>query len=522
MAVINLWNECARRNPSSNHITINTFFAACKKSNEEKYWEIHHKYVERNDDDLKRLMMDSKHKFDYHKFIQKYDGKTLTRFDKIINDLISVFGKKTVDGGYIFKAGCGPEDYDEGKKLYFISKSCTDLTKYRVWAAPELAKKVTFKKYKDDVELVPVKISEIYNASRKSRFIYRDIVFEPKGCSVEYYNTWSGFRAEEVDEPVDMDAVAPFLRHMKEAIAGGDHDVFRYHLKWLAHMIQKPWEKPEIALVIIGKEGCGKGRFMEIIRKLIGRRLAVEVNNMDAVSNRFNDILMGRLLVCFNEASNVSGNYRSAFDKMKSLITDYEQFIEKKGIDKIRIRDYNRFIFTTNNYRPVSISPNDRRYCINVASDTFVRDRKYFKNLSEHIEDEYNINHFFTYLKQHTSTIDLRNDIPLTSIRKSLMKVSLTRIVDILAYIVNEFPDNRKYLTVDEFMSFCEDEFGKNYKSKRHLGHDMKKYFPMDAKGNLPSVRIDGKKTRVYKIDKKWIAKCAKTIDGVDITNLNA
>ena len=62
-------------------------------------------------------------------------------------------------------------------------------------------------------------------------------------------------RQDGVDH-VDMykcaeEACKPFLDHLKTIICQDGGEQYEYLLNWCAHLIQKPWEKPAVALVLI-------------------------------------------------------------------------------------------------------------------------------------------------------------------------------------------------------------------------------------------------------------------------------
>jgi hypothetical protein len=40
--------------------------------------------------------------------------------------------------------------------------------------------------------------------------------------------------------------------HILDVIADGDREKSEYILDWCAHMVQRPWEKPGVALVLKG------------------------------------------------------------------------------------------------------------------------------------------------------------------------------------------------------------------------------------------------------------------------------
>ena len=60
-------------------------------------------------------------------------------------------------------------------------------------------------------------------------------------------------------------AIAPFIRHIREVNAGGDPEfqdvVFTYIIHWLAYLVQFPRKKPGVALVNVGSRAAERVLF---------------------------------------------------------------------------------------------------------------------------------------------------------------------------------------------------------------------------------------------------------------------
>lgn len=102
------------------------------------------------------------------------------------------------------------------------------------------------------------------------RRTYYDIVFNPRkaGHYDDKYNIWKGFAIDPVQGDCSL-----YWSHVKEIVCSGKEVHYRYVRKWLAHLIQKPWII-STALVLRGKQGTGKGCFVEAIGKLFGPHYA--------------------------------------------------------------------------------------------------------------------------------------------------------------------------------------------------------------------------------------------------------
>ncbi len=129
----------------------------------------------------------------------------------------------------------------------------------------------------------------------------------------------------------------------------------------LQHMVQRPAELPEVALVLRSVEGTGKNAFVDYVGKLVGRHFKT-LSNMDELTGQFNSHLADALLVFANEA--VWGGDKRRQGPLKALITDDSCKLETKGKDAVFVRNYKRIIAASNADHPVPVDRGDRRYAL--------------------------------------------------------------------------------------------------------------------------------------------------------------
>jgi len=84
---------------------------------------------------------------------------------------------------------------------------------------------------------------------------YAQIGYWPGGydCPAKAYNLFRGWGIQPVSG--DCSIIEDHILHV---VAGGDQKKADFILDWCAHMVQRPWEKPGVALVLRGKKGTGK------------------------------------------------------------------------------------------------------------------------------------------------------------------------------------------------------------------------------------------------------------------------
>lgn len=188
----------------------------------------------------------------------------------------------------------------------------------------------------------------------------------------------------------DAKLASPFVEHVKRTFnKPGDADQF---LNYMAHRVQKPWEKPRFALLIAGGQGVGKDTAVEFCCPAIG---VWNVANIDpaAFESNFNEFAASTL-VRISEAANLHEMSKWAFnERTKVLIAgspDVCQINPKYG-QKYSVRMYCGVIITTNHLASgIYIPPDDRRYDVIEAAtmdemglaDESVR-REYFIDLWE-------------------------------------------------------------------------------------------------------------------------------------------
>ena len=158
------------------------------------------------------------------------------------------------------------------------------------------------------------------------RRTYKNIVFNPRiaGHYDNNFNIWKGFAVQPIKGDCSL-----FWDHVQQIICAGKEPHYVYIRKWLAHLIQNPWIIAT-AIVLRGKQGTGKGTFVEAIGKLLGSHYA-PLANLDQILGRFNSHLKNAILVLADEA--IWGGNKREIGALKALITEPKMFIEGKGKD---------------------------------------------------------------------------------------------------------------------------------------------------------------------------------------------
>ena len=162
--------------------------------------------------------------------------------------------------------------------------------------------------------------------------LYNKTVCKPNGYELKKneLNVWSGFKAQELDGPPNMEIVNVFINHIGEVWANDNDSVYKYMMSWLAQIIKKPYKQTGVAIMLQGGQGSGKTLPCDILQeRVFGKNVAGTSSGLGSLPQRFNGTSMGKVLRIVNELSIVEpGSFTTAFDKMKSLITDRRVEVE--------------------------------------------------------------------------------------------------------------------------------------------------------------------------------------------------
>lgn len=203
------------------------------------------------------------------------------------------------------------------------------------------------------------------------RFYPHGIVFAPgsQNVLVTQMNSFVGY--SKTPRPGD---VSFFLKHVKEVICSNNEVHTKYVLQFFAHLLQKPHEKPTVAIVQKSIEGTGKSSLIKMFSAILGQ-YAIATNGIDLFTQRFNSILENKLLIFVDEAY-MRGQKES--QKLKALISENAVNIERKTIDSYPINSFARYIFATNNDHVLNAGSRERRYLVLEPSTKYAQNQQYF------------------------------------------------------------------------------------------------------------------------------------------------
>jgi hypothetical protein len=155
------------------------------------------------------------------------------------------------------------------------------------------------------------------------------VIFVPGADKVVYgcLNLWQGWGVEERRGDWSL-----IRAHIREVVAGGNKVFGDYVEYWIAWAIQHPAEQAEVALVLIGLKGVGKGTLVIVrcLQRIFGPH-AFQVTSREEVIGRFNAHLQDCVLFIADEA--YWGGDKRCVGRLQGMITEETLPIERKGIE---------------------------------------------------------------------------------------------------------------------------------------------------------------------------------------------
>lgn len=225
-----------------------------------------------------------------------------------------------------------------------------------------------------------VPISQLWMAHSTRRTYPGGIAFAPDGGSDRQFNLWRGW-AIDADPSATCDR---FLDHVRTVICDGDTALYDYAIGWLAHLVQRPGDKPGVAMVLRGLKGTGKDVVGRYLARMIGGHHVANIAQQDHLVGKFNAHLQSALLVHLEEA--IWAGSKGSESVLKNLLTAPTLTIERKNVDSYQARTCFRVMMSSNEHWTVPATVDERRFFVCNVSGARRGDTDYFKALHAEME----------------------------------------------------------------------------------------------------------------------------------------
>jgi energy-coupling factor transporter ATP-binding protein EcfA2 len=218
-----------------------------------------------------------------------------------------------------------------------------------------------------------------WGLGHSDRLQFRGVMFRPGAAKVvsECLNLWQGWGVEP--KAGDWKLIR---EHIEKVIADGNAEFAEYVIRWIAWSIQNPAAQAEVALVLIGHKGAGKGTLVRALQRIFGAH-TFQVTSREEVIGKFNGHLQDCVLFVADEA--YWGGDKRCVGRLQGMITEPWLPIERKGFDLIEVPNYLHVVMLAEPGWVIPAGRYERRYAAFSVSDAMRGEREYFKALHHQI-----------------------------------------------------------------------------------------------------------------------------------------
>jgi hypothetical protein len=260
---------------------------------------------------------------------------------------------------------------------------------------------------------------EIWREHPKRRE-YARVVFapHPRVAKPDEYNLWTGLAVSPAQGDCSL-----FLAHLRDNLCRGNEEHYAYLLDLMAFTVQFPGIPSEIAVLLKGNQGTGKGIFARYFGKGIFGRHYLHLDNADHVTGHFNAHLSHKIVVFADEAF-FAGDKRN-LGTLKRSVTEDTLTITPKGLDSYQEDNHIHLFMATNDEHAVRAAFNERRFFVLNVSDAHMQDLPYFGAITRQMHDG-GLPALLKLLLERSVTHDRIRAVPKTDELRIQQELSMT------------------------------------------------------------------------------------------------
>jgi hypothetical protein len=210
---------------------------------------------------------------------------------------------------------------------------------------------------------------------RPARRPHKALVYAPNAHDPERMNLWLGFACE----PKAGDCFL-FKQHLLANVCSDNREHFEYLWRWMARAVQEPGAAGEVAVILRGREGVGKGIFAREFGRLFGSHFR-HVVHCKHLTGHFNAHLQHCSLLYADEAFFAGDRQHESV--LKALVTEETITIEPKGLDAFQVRNCIHLLMSSNSVWVIPAGADARRYFVLDVGDAQIQNSEYFAAVVE-------------------------------------------------------------------------------------------------------------------------------------------
>jgi hypothetical protein len=222
--------------------------------------------------------------------------------------------------------------------------------------------------------------AQVWLRHRRRRQYIGGVRFDPSGATPEpdVLNLWKGFTVS----PKAGDW-ALMRSHVFSIICDSDPVRFDYLMGWMARLVQRPAEQGEVAVVMKGGEGTGKGTLAKALLKIVGQH-GLAISNAKHLVGNFNGHLRDAILLFADEAFFAGDKVH--IGALKSIITEPYLTVEAKFQNAVQTPNFLHVIMASNEEWVVPAALDARRFFVLEVAEAAKSNHAYFADIWTQME----------------------------------------------------------------------------------------------------------------------------------------
>lgn len=213
--------------------------------------------------------------------------------------------------------------------------------------------------------------------SKKKVYDRIDFIPDPNYNNPNILNTYTGFEIEKYKAIIDSNDNSIEAQEKRKleckvlfdyllTVSNGNLDNYNFITNWIAWILQKPYAKTGVCLVLhsVLNHGVGKNTFFLLLSSILGKKYTNCTDKIYEVLNaeggKFAEGRKDKLLIALNEIDFKNASiYSSA---LKDAITEGSYDIQPKHKSTIKYSSYDNWLIFSNKDVPILKEKGDRRY----------------------------------------------------------------------------------------------------------------------------------------------------------------
>ena len=222
--------------------------------------------------------------------------------------------------------------------------------------------------------------ADVWLRHKRRRQFIGGVVFDPSTTAARpgILNLWEGFAVQPREGDWSL-----MREHIRAVICDGDHERFSYLRGWMARMVQHPAEQGEVAVVMKGGEGTGKGTLAKALMHITGHH-GLAISNAKHLVGNFNAHLRDTVFLFADEA--LFAGDRAHVGALKSLITEPYLTVEGKFQNAVQTPNFLHVMMASNEEWVVPASMDARRFFVLEVNESRKGNHAYFAAIWEQMK----------------------------------------------------------------------------------------------------------------------------------------